>query len=68
VTFSTGSAGLYKESENFFAQFAIDPKTALDVFTSASWPGKQGGVLRRLGNSCIVGQEARRPFRFKIAT
>jgi putative ABC transport system permease protein len=65
VTFSNWFGGIYKDPKNFFAQFAIDPKTALDVFSIRFVAGSKEAFLEDR-NSSIVGKRLADRFGFKI--
>jgi putative ABC transport system permease protein len=65
VTFSNWFGGIYKDPKNFFAQFAIDPKTALDVFSIRFVAGSKEAFFEDR-NSCIVGKRLADRFGFKI--
>ena len=65
VTWSNWFGGIYKERRNFFAQFAIDPVTGLDVFNLRFTAGnKEDFVSDR--NSCIVGKSLAERYGFKV--
>lgn len=65
VTYSNWFGGIYKEPKNFFAQFALDGKTALDVFNIRFVQGTREAFLDDR-NSCIVGKKLAERFDFKI--
>jgi putative ABC transport system permease protein len=65
VTFSNWFGGIYKDPRNFFAQFALDGKTALDVFNIRFVEGSREAFLDDR-NSCIVGKKLAERFNFKI--
>jgi putative ABC transport system permease protein len=55
VTWSNWFGGIYKDRKNFFAQFAVDAPTSLEVFSIRFLEGsKQAWLTDR--NSCIVGK------------
>src|SRR5207237_6280847 len=56
VTFSNWFGGIYKDPKNFFAKFAIDAATALDVFNIRFLQGTKQDFLSDR-NSCIVGKK-----------
>jgi putative ABC transport system permease protein len=65
VTFSNWFGGIYKDPRNFFAQFALDGKTALDVFNIRFVQGSREAFLDDR-NSCIVGKTLAKTYDFKI--
>jgi len=65
VTYSNWFGGIYKDPKNFFAQFAIEPKGALDVFSIRFVAGSKADFLADR-NSCIVGSGLVRRFGFKV--
>ena len=65
LTFSNWFGGVYKDRKNFFAQFAIDAKSALDVFSIRFVAGSKADFLADR-NSCIVGSGLVRRFGFKV--
>jgi putative ABC transport system permease protein len=65
VTFSNWFGGIYKDPKNFFAQFAIDPRTALDVFSLRFVQGSKEAFFEDR-TSCIVGTKLAERFGFKI--
>jgi putative ABC transport system permease protein len=65
VTYSNWFGGVYKDPRNFFAQFAVDPKTALDVFSVRFVQGTQQAFFEDR-SSCIVGKTLAERFGFKV--
>jgi len=65
LTFSNWFGGVYKDRKNFFAQFAIDAKSALDVFSIRFVAGTKEDFLADR-NSCVVGSGLSRRFGFKV--
>ncbi len=55
VTWSNWFGGIYKDRKNFFAQFAIDGQSALEVFDIRFVKGSKADFLADR-NSCIVGK------------
>lgn len=67
VTFSNWFGGYYKDRKNFFANFAIEPKSALDVFDIRFAQGTpQAFIADR--NSCIVGRGLAKRFGWKVGS
>lgn len=65
VTWSNWFGGIYKDRKNFFAQFAIDPPTALQVFDIRFDQGNKDDFLGDR-NSCIVGRTLAQRFGWKV--
>ena len=65
VTWSNWFGGIYKDRKNFFAQFALDAPSALDVFSIHFVEGKKDDFLADR-NSCIVGKELAKKYGWKI--
>ena len=65
VTFSNWFGGVYKDPKNFFAQFAIDPRSALEVFSIRFVDGSKETFFEDR-NSCIVGRKLADRFKFKV--
>ena len=65
LTFSNWFGGVYKDRKNFFAQFAIDAKSALDVFSIRFVAGNKEDFLGDR-NSCILGSKLAERFGFKV--
>jgi putative ABC transport system permease protein len=64
VTFSNWFGGYYKDRKNFFANFAIEPKSALEVFELRFAQGTPQAFIGER-NSCIVGVELAKRFGWK---
>jgi putative ABC transport system permease protein len=65
VTWSNWFGGIYKDRKNFFAQFAIDGPTALDVFSIRFLQGKKEDFLADR-NACIVGKNLAVKYGWKL--
>ncbi|MFL5313329.1 MAG: ABC transporter permease [Myxococcales bacterium] len=65
VTFSNWFGGVYKDPKNFFAKFAIDAPSALDVFNIRFLRGTKQDFLSDR-NSCIVGKKLADRYGFKV--
>jgi len=65
VTFSNWFGGVYKDPKNFFAKFAIDAATAIDVFNIRFLQGSKQDFLSDR-NSCIVGKKLADRYGFKL--
>jgi putative ABC transport system permease protein len=65
VTFNNWFGGYYKDKRNFFAQFAIDGASSLDIFQVRFLAGSREDFLSDR-NACIVGKKLAEKFKFKI--
>jgi putative ABC transport system permease protein len=65
VTFSNWFGGYYKDRKNFFANFAIEPRTALEVFDLRFAEGTAEAFIADR-NSCVVGRELAKRFGWKV--
>jgi len=65
VTHSNWFGGVYKDQKNFFAKFAVDPPTAIDVFNIRFLQGTKEDFLSDR-NSSIVGKKLAIRFGFKL--
>ncbi len=65
LTWSNWFGGIYKDRKNFFAQFALDAPTALDVFNIRFVAGDKQDFLGDR-NACIVGRNLAEKYGWKI--
>ena len=65
VTWSNWFGGIYQERRNFFAQFALDAPSALEVFSIRFVQGRKEDFLADR-NSCIVGRKLAERYGWKI--
>jgi putative ABC transport system permease protein len=65
VTWSNWFGGIYKDPKNFFARFAVDAPSALEVFNIRFVAGSKEAWLADR-NSCIVGKTLARTYQFKV--
>jgi putative ABC transport system permease protein len=65
VTWSNWFGGVYKDRKNFFAQFAIDAQSGLDVLDIRFLQGGKEAFLADR-NSCIVGKAVAEKYGFKL--
>ena len=65
VTYMNWFGGIYKDPKNFFAQFAIDPQSMIQVFPMRFLEGKAEDFLADR-NSCIVGKNLASRFGWKL--
>ena len=65
VTWSNWFGGIYKDRKNFFAQFAIDAPSALDVFALKFVQGSKEDFLGDR-NACVVGKGLAKKYGWKV--
>jgi len=65
MTWSNWFGGIYKDRKNFFAQFAIDAPSALEVFDIRFVQGNKADFLGDR-NACIVGKSLAEKFGWKV--
>ena len=63
VTWADWFGGVYQDPRNFFAQFAVDPESYLDMYASdVALPADQRAAFIRERTACIVGQHLMEKF------
>ena len=65
LTWSNWFGGIYKDRKNFFAQFAIDGPSALEVFSLRFLHGSKQDFLADR-NSCLVGKGLAQKYGWKV--
>jgi putative ABC transport system permease protein len=65
ATYSNWFGGIYKDRKNFFAQLAIDPKTATDVYEIQYKEGTRE-AFEQDRNGCVVGVALAEKYGFKV--
>ena len=65
VTWSNWFGGIYKDRKNFFAQFAIDAQSALEVFDIRFVKGSKSDFLADR-NACIAGKGLAEKYGWKV--
>jgi len=66
VSWANWFGGVYKEPKNFFAQFAIDPRTYLEVYPELLLSEDERANFFRDRKSCIVGEKLARRFGWQL--
>jgi putative ABC transport system permease protein len=57
VTWANWFGGVYQDPKNFFAQFAVDPETYLDMYRNdVTIPADQRAAFIQERTACLVGQ------------
>jgi len=65
VTYSNWFGGYYKDKRNFFANFAVDASTALDVFQIRIVAGSKEAFIQDR-NACIIGKKIADKYGLKV--
>lgn len=65
VNWSNWFGGIYKDRKNFFAQFAIDAPSAIEVFNLRFLQGSKEDWLSDR-NSCVVGKALAKKYDWKV--
>ena len=65
VTWSNWFGGIYKDRRNFFAQFAIDAQSALEVFQIHFVEGSKEAFLADR-NACVAGKKLAAKYGWKV--
>ena len=66
VTSMTWLAGLYKDSKNFFPQFAVDAETYFDLFPESLIAEESRRTFQRDRRGALVGRKLANRYGFKI--
>ncbi len=66
VSYGNWFGGIYIEEKNFFANFAVEPRTYLELYSEYLLPEDQKQVFLRDRRACIVGRKLAKRFDWKI--
>jgi putative ABC transport system permease protein len=66
VTWSNWFGGIYIDERNFFAQFAVDPKSYLAMYPEYDLAPEERQAFERERNACIVGKKLAAKYGFKL--
>jgi len=66
VSFATWFGGYYKEQKNFFANFAVDTDTYLEMYGEFDIPDDQWEAFKKDREGCIVGKFTADRFGWKM--
>ncbi len=66
VSLGNWFGGIYIEEKNFFANFAVDSKTYLDLYPEFVIPSEQKLSFLKDRKGCVVGSKLAKRFRWKI--
>jgi putative ABC transport system permease protein len=58
--------GYYRSQKNFFAQFAVDPETMLDMYPECKVPPEQVAAFKANRTSCLIGQVLAQKYGWKV--
>jgi putative ABC transport system permease protein len=66
VSYGNWFGGIYIEEKNFFANFAVEPRTYLELYPEFLLPEDQKQVFLRDRRACIVGRKLAKRFDWKV--
>ena len=67
VTWADWFGGVYQDPKNFFAQFAVDPESYLDVYRhDMAIPAEQRAAFIQERTACVVGQSLMDKFGWRL--
>lgn len=66
VSFANWFGGIYIEEKNFFANFAVEPRTYLELYSEYLLPEDQKQVFLRDRRACMVGRKLAKRFDWKV--
>ena len=66
VSFANWFGGVYRDKNQFFARFAVDPETYFDVYPEFLVNPDEIAKFKQTPNACIVGIKTAQTYGFKI--
>ncbi len=66
VSFANWFQGVYKDKNQFFARFAVDAESFLEVYPEFLIPAEQLETFKKERNSCVVGADLVKTYGFKL--
>lgn len=66
VSYGNWFGGIYIEEKNFFANFAVEPKTYLELYPEFVIPAEQKEIFLRDRKACVVGAKLAKRFGWEI--
>jgi putative ABC transport system permease protein len=66
VSYGNWFGGIYIEEKNFFANFAVEPRTYLDLYPEYLLPEDQEEAFLRDRRACIAGRKLAKRFGWKL--
>jgi putative ABC transport system permease protein len=66
VSYGNWFGGIYIEEKNFFANFAVEPRTYLDLYPEYLLPEDQEEAFLRDRRACIAGRKLAKRFNWKL--
>jgi putative ABC transport system permease protein len=66
VTYMNWFQGVYVDKNQFFARMAVDAETVFDVYPEFLLDADQLQTFKRERNSCVVGADLAKQYKFKI--
>ncbi|MBI1806450.1 MAG: ABC transporter permease [Ignavibacteria bacterium] len=66
VSFANWFQGIYKDKDQFFARFAVDPDNFFDLYPEVVVSPKEKEAMKNQRNGCIIGAKIARTYNLKI--
>ena len=66
VSYGNWFGGIYIDEKNFFANFAIEPRTYFNLYSEFLLPDDETAAFFRERKACVAGQKLARRFGWKI--
>lgn len=66
ASYASWFGGVYQDERNFFAQFAVEPNSYLELFPEFVVPKEQLEAFRADRQACIVGRKLAARFKWKL--
>jgi putative ABC transport system permease protein len=66
VSYGTWFGGVYGEEKNFFANFAVEPRSFLELYPEFIIPEDQKGNFLKDQKGCVIGKKLAAKFRWKV--
>ncbi|HBG07835.1 MAG: ABC transporter ATP-binding protein [Geobacteraceae bacterium GWC2_58_44] len=66
ISYGNWFGGVYIDEKNFFANYAVEPKTYLDLYPEFILPPKERSEFLLDRKGCIVGRRLANTYRFKV--
>jgi len=66
VSYGTWFGGVYGEEKNFFANFAVEPKSFLELYPEFILPPNERETFLKEQKGCVIGKKLAAKFRWKM--
>jgi putative ABC transport system permease protein len=66
VSYGTWFGGVYGDEKNFFANFAVEPKTFLELYPEFILPQNERETFLKEQKGCVVGRKLADRFKWKV--